>query len=94
VEQHFETTWLRAEDRLAGAGVDRMTTLALPRNWELTPCEGRVVRLLAAAYTTREIAGSLGLSIHTVRTHVKRAMAKAGAHTQAALVARVYVSRR
>jgi DNA-binding CsgD family transcriptional regulator len=38
------------------------------------------------------MATTLGLSVHTVRTHLKRAMVKAGVHSQAALVARVYSS--
>jgi DNA-binding CsgD family transcriptional regulator len=37
-----------------------------------------------------EIATELGLSVHTIRTQLKRAMAKADVHTQAALVATVY----
>jgi DNA-binding CsgD family transcriptional regulator len=94
MEHYFELPPLQAAGDPAGAGADRMAGLTLPRNWELTPSEGRVVRLLASAHTTGEIARSLGLSIHTVRTHVKRAMSKASVHTQAALVARVYVSRR
>jgi len=94
MEYHFELTPIQAAAGPAGAGASWLVSLALPRHWALTASEARVVRLLAAARTTGEIARSLGLSIHTVRTHVKRAMSKADVHTQAALVARVYVSRR
>lgn len=94
MEHQFEVTPLQAAAGPAGAGTDRLAAPALPRNWDLTASEARVVRLLASARTTREIANALGLSVHTVRTHVKRAMSKADVHTQAALVARVYVSRR
>lgn len=94
MEHYFELTPLQAAAGPAGAGSDPQVGLAMPRNWALTPSEARVVRLLASARTTGEIARTLGLSVHTVRTHVKRAMAKADVHTQAALVVRVYVSRR
>jgi DNA-binding CsgD family transcriptional regulator len=94
MEHYFELTPLQAAAGPAGAGTNRLAGLALPQNWALTPSEARVVRLLASARTTGEIARTLGLSVHTVRTHMKRAMSKADVHTQAALVARVYVSRR
>jgi hypothetical protein len=38
----------------------------------------------------REIAVVHAVSVHTVRTQLKRAMSKAGVHTQSALVASVY----
>jgi DNA-binding CsgD family transcriptional regulator len=68
--------------------------LPLPQHWKLTASESRVVRLLAGGAATRDIAEILGISIHTVRTHRKRSMAKAGAHTQTELVSRVFTSRR
>ena len=94
MEHYFDSTPLQTAAGPAGAGTDRQPSLDLPRQWALTTSEARVVRLLALARTTAEIAALLGLSVHTVRTHVKRALAKAGVHTQAALVARVYASRR
>jgi DNA-binding CsgD family transcriptional regulator len=94
MEHHFDSTPLQSGAGPAGAGADRMVGPVVPRGWELTPSEARVVRLLASARTTGEITCSLGLSVHTVRTHLKRAMSKAGVHTQAALVARIFVSQR
>jgi PAS domain S-box-containing protein len=59
----------------------------------LTPREHEVVELVALGCTGGEIATRLGLSPETVRTHVRHAMAKVGAHTRAQLVA-VAVSQR
>jgi PAS domain S-box-containing protein len=56
---------------------------------KLTPREREVVRLVALGATTRRIASELSLSPDTVRSHVRNAMAKTGAHTRAHLVARV-----
>jgi DNA-binding CsgD family transcriptional regulator len=61
-----------------------------PAFWKLTRAEARVVERLAHGLRPVEIAIELGLSIHTIRTQLKRAMAKADIHTQAGLVATVY----
>lgn len=53
----------------------------------LSPAEWRATQGLARGLRPVEIASLLGLSVHTIRTQLKRAMAKAGVHTQAALVA-------
>lgn len=45
---------------------------------------------LALGRNPREIAVVHAVSVHTVRTQLKRAMSKAGVHTQSALVASVY----
>jgi PAS domain S-box-containing protein len=59
----------------------------VPSTATLTPREREVVRLVALGATTRNISGDLSLSSETVRTHVRNAMAKTGAHTRAQLVA-------
>jgi DNA-binding CsgD family transcriptional regulator len=61
--------------------------------WRFTPAEARVVERLAGGLRTSDIAATLGVSIHTVRTQLKRAMRKAGVHTQAAMVAALYASK-
>jgi DNA-binding CsgD family transcriptional regulator len=53
----------------------------------LTLGEARVVAHLAAGYDAREIAERLGLSFHTVRTQLARALAKSDTRRQAELVA-------
>jgi DNA-binding CsgD family transcriptional regulator len=64
-----------------------------PIAWNLTKAEARVVENLAQGRRPIDIATELSLSIHTVRTQLKRAMAKAGVHTQTALVAKFYSAR-
>ncbi len=53
----------------------------------LTPREREVVSLIAMGRETSQIAQELHVSPETVRTHVRNAMAKLGAHTRAQLVA-------
>jgi DNA-binding CsgD family transcriptional regulator len=53
----------------------------------LTDREWEVVSLVALGSTTRRIATDLSLSPDTIRSHVRNAMAKTGAHTRAQLVA-------
>jgi two-component system, NarL family, response regulator DesR len=44
----------------------------------LTPRELEVLGLLGAGCTTEEIIGALSLSVHTVRNHIRNALAKLG----------------
>ena len=55
----------------------------------LTPRERAVIALIATGRETRDIAEALYVSPATVRTHVRNAMSKVGAHTRAQLVAAV-----
>jgi PAS domain S-box-containing protein len=59
----------------------------------LTQREREVVTLIALGRQTSQIAEELRISGETVRTHVRNAMSKLGAHTRAQLVANV-LSRR
>jgi two-component system nitrate/nitrite response regulator NarL len=54
----------------------------------LTPRELDVLRLLAGGCTYSQAAGQLGISPHTVMTHIKNAYRKLDAHTAACAVAR------
>jgi DNA-binding CsgD family transcriptional regulator len=78
--------------RKPSAGSDRNRGISPPARWALTSAEVRVVQSLATGLRPSEMATSFGLSVHTIRTHLKRAMVKAGVHSQAALVVRVYSS--
>jgi DNA-binding CsgD family transcriptional regulator len=49
--------------------------------------EERVADLLCRRMTPARIAAELGISVETVRCHLKQAFAKTGAHRQAELVA-------
>lgn len=73
-------------------GSDRDHGISPPARWALTSAEARVVQSLAMGLRPSEIAASLGLSVHTIRTQLKRAMVKAAVHSQAALVAHLYSS--
>ncbi len=53
----------------------------------LTRREKEVVTLIALGLDTREIASSLHVSPETVKSHVRNAMSKLGAHTRAHLTA-------
>jgi DNA-binding CsgD family transcriptional regulator len=54
----------------------------------LTPRELSVVRLLGSGCSYGEVAGQLGISPHTVVTHIKNAYRKLDVHTAAAAVMR------
>ena len=54
----------------------------------LTPRETDVVRLLATGCSYERIAISLGISAHTVTSHIKNAYRKLDVHTAAAAVMR------
>lgn len=55
----------------------------------LTRREREIVQRVALGRSTPQIAGDLNLSPATVRSHVRNAMVKTGAHTRAQLVALV-----
>lgn len=58
-----------------------------PLHDPLTEREREVTAAIALGATSREIAADLVVSVETVRTHVRNAMAKLGARTRAQLVA-------
>jgi len=53
-----------------------------------TPREREILRLVAEGCTDREVAERLGISPHTVATHLKRLRERAGCRSRAALVRR------
>jgi len=55
---------------------------------ELTPRQREVLRCLAQGMSRGEVAAELGLSPHTVRTHVQEVLRKAGVHSTLAALAR------
>ncbi len=59
---------------------------ALALLYSLTPAEVRVMELIAAGQTLRDVGVALGKSVHTIRTHLNRVFDKTGAHRQADLV--------
>ena len=59
-------------------------------NEELTPREAEVLRLIAAGQSNREIARALFVSEATVKTHVNRIFAKAGARDRVQAIRYAY----
>jgi DNA-binding CsgD family transcriptional regulator len=53
----------------------------------LTPRQGEALRYLAAGCSTGQIADSMGLSVETVRNHVRAVLRKLGAHSRLEAVA-------
>jgi DNA-binding NarL/FixJ family response regulator len=70
---------------LAGSLVSGRIETSLP---SVTPREREVLRLLADGLANEEIGRRLGISAETVRTHVRKAMAKLEADTRTAAVAK------
>ena len=53
----------------------------------LTPREAEALRNLAAGASTRQIAETMGLSVETVRNHIRGVLRKLGAHSRLEAVA-------
>jgi len=92
VLRHHETAYgaslIEILDQLRGApppGTDREP---LPHPDEFTPSELRVLGYLPTNLTRAEIARDLGVSIHTVNTHIRNLYAKLGASDRSAAVQR------
>jgi DNA-binding NarL/FixJ family response regulator len=67
-----------------------MTHLRQPPDsilYGLTPRELDVLRLLAGGWTTRAMAGELGVTFHTIRNYVQAVIQKLGAHSRLEAVA-------
>ena len=61
----------------------------LASRWGFTPAECDVAERLATGADLDRIATELGITLHTVRGHLKHVFSKAGVHRQAELVARL-----
>ena len=51
-----------------------------------------IVKHITAEQGDREIATALGLTVHTVHTHVERLYTKLGVHSRAGVVARIFAA--
>ena len=63
------------------------TALSLQGLFGLTAAEAAVAVALAQGRAAEDLAGRLGVSLNTVRTHIKNVLAKTGTSRQAQLVA-------
>jgi DNA-binding CsgD family transcriptional regulator len=74
------------EDLLRTNQADRQTRQELWQYWDaLTLREQQVVAFICLGYTNRQIAARLGLSIETVKTHVKNVLLKLRVHSKTEL---------
>jgi len=78
---------MRASGR-AGTSLESRQPVASGDAEQLTAREADVVRLLARGYTYSETAARLGISVHTVTSHIKNGYRKLAVHSAAAAVAR------
>lgn len=69
------------------AGVTReRRRMRLQESWDFTPAELRLAEVVLDGMPPETAAAALGVTIHTVRTYLKRLYRKAGVHSQATLV--------
>ena len=71
-------------DALLGAGLAMRRSSGTP---ELTAREREVLRLVSEGFTNQESGNQLFVSSETVRTHVRRSIAKLGARSRTQAVA-------
>lgn len=86
----YRDRWPRAEhlasDEVFGSAERRAAGAALAVQYELTPTEVLVLRLLAEGGNPRTIAVRLEVRVTTVRSHLRSLYAKTGMRRQADLV--------
>ncbi len=73
----------------ARGGIQGSRSVGAPQSTVLSSLSGRetsVLELMVGGYSTEEIAGKLGISPHTVRTHVQNVMAKLGARSRIEMI--------
>ena len=75
------------EQPLRSVWVESTRSRERPRTSRLSAKERAVLCELARGYSTEETAQALGVSPHTVRTHIKNGLRKLGARTRAHAVA-------
>jgi PAS domain S-box-containing protein len=88
-EVEISSAPLRESHRIVGVfGVMRSERRSAPRAPEaaavpkLTPRQHEVLHLLGVGMTTRQMAAQMGLSVETVRNHVRMVLAHLGAKTR------------
>jgi DNA-binding CsgD family transcriptional regulator len=94
--ERYHVTMVMAGTDVAGQDLGAMITIrreeiasppqvsehSLVRRFHLTPQEARVAILLADQRSNRDIAASLGVSVHTARHHTERVLAKLEIHSR------------
>lgn len=83
--------WVRPEQERVLVSFDDAHMLALRLDvsadvYALSPAQQRLARLLAEGRDIADAADQLGVSVNTLRTHLRRMFEKTGTHTQTALI--------
>jgi DNA-binding CsgD family transcriptional regulator len=68
------------------AALTTASPVALRKLYGLTPAEQRVVSALVAGASVRDAAGQMGITLNTIRRHLKQIFAKMGVARQSDLV--------
>jgi DNA-binding CsgD family transcriptional regulator len=89
-------TWMGRDPRWIVCVFDPETQLprvaAISRDLGVSTREAEIAALLSSGHDLLAIAAKLGISVHTIRTHLKHIFEKTGAHSQSDLVRRVLLS--
>jgi DNA-binding CsgD family transcriptional regulator len=65
---------------------------SVAQRFRLTPRESDVASRIAAGASSREVAESLGMSVHTARRHTERVLEKCNVRRRAAVAAALYAA--
>lgn len=68
------------------AAADQLDTSVVQQLWRLTPAEARVAAAIVDLETAEEVGEQLGVSSHTVRSHLKQIFEKTGVGRRSVLV--------
>jgi len=95
VPAEVSTVALRRDDRVVGVfGLadlrDTERPLLQPASVHLTPRQAETLRHLAAGCTTRQMADLMGISVDTVRNHVRALLRRLGAHSRLEAIVRAH----
>lgn len=89
-------TWMGRDPHWIVCVFDPETQLprvaAISRDLGVSTREAEIAALLSSGHDLLAIAAKLGISVHTIRTHLKHIFEKTGAHSQSDLVRRVLLS--
>ncbi|MEC9372753.1 MAG: helix-turn-helix transcriptional regulator [Planctomycetota bacterium] len=80
----------RVDDATNAVGAHGTHWDAIERDLGLSPREAEIVRLLFEAKSESMIADSLGISVHTVHSHLARLHRKLDVHDRSELLLRVF----
>jgi DNA-binding CsgD family transcriptional regulator/PAS domain-containing protein len=91
------TLWLGADPRWLLFVYDPQrrvapATASISRELGVSAREAEIAVLLSTGYDLLSVATRLGISLHTIRTHLKHIFEKTGSHSQSDLIRRVLLS--